>query len=191
MIAPNALSTLANLKSMLGITGTDKDTILEIMLNGASNHIEKWTGKRFNLQSRTEVLTPSGSSPRLYLKASPIASIASVTLDGTVLPNGGYIAGTEAGYLAYASGFWPAGVQNASVVYTGGYVLPKDATQQTPQTLPAEIELAALKLAAGFYNRSTMEGASNSSSGGMSVSFADVFGEDIKALLRPYRMIHV
>lgn len=191
MLAPNALSTLETLKSMLGISGTDKDALLEIMLSGASGYIEKWTGRRFKKDERTEKYNPSGDSARLYLRAVPVESVSAVNLDGQALGSGAYIQSSDAGFLSYASGLWPKGVQNASVTYTGGYVLPKDADGENERTLPYEIELAALKLAAGFYNRSTVEGASSSSSGGMSVSFADVFGEDIKALLRPYRMIHV
>jgi hypothetical protein len=191
MLAPNALSTLETFKGFAGVSGNSEDTKLEIILSGASAFIEKWSGRRFKKETRTEKINPSGDSARMYLRAAPIVSVTSLTFDGAVLPTSDYVLANEAGFLSKVSGYWAKGVQTAVVVYEGGYVLPKDATEQNPRTLPYDIELAVLKLATGFYNRSSAEGTNSSSSGGMSVTFGDVFGEDIKALLRPYRYIHV
>jgi hypothetical protein len=127
----------------------------------------------------------------VYLKATPVHSVAAVTADGVAVVGADYIVDTEDGYLASKTGPWPAGAQSIVIEYVGGYVLPKDANNENPRTLPYDVEMAALKLATAYYNRSEIEGANSSSSGGMSVSFDGVFGEDIKALLRNYREIHV
>lgn len=192
MLAPNALSKLDTFKAFAGVSGSSEDTKLEIILSGASAFIEKWTGRRFKKETRTEKINPSGDSARMYLRALPIVSVTSLTFDGSLLPTSDYVVANEAGFLSKVSGYWAKGVQTAVVVYEGGYVLPKDGGEDgSLRTLPYDIELAALKLATGFYNRSSAEGTNSSSSGGMSVTFGDVFGEDIKALLRPYRYIHV
>lgn len=188
----NALTTLETVKSFLKITGNSEDTILTLLIGGASDYIEQWTGRRFGKAERTEKYSLSGDSSRFYLRTFPIVSIGSLSVDGgTLTAPGGYVAIDEEGYLSNPSGLWPKGVQNAVITYTGGYVLPKDADEDNPRSLPYDLELATVKLVAAMYNKGQAEGANSSSSGGMSISFDRVFGEDIKALLQNYRYIHV
>lgn len=182
---PNALTTLATAKAHIGISGNGDDTLIELYINAISNFIENWTGRKFLKDDYTVKLNGAGNSNRLYLNVSPIASVASVKIDNVLMPSLDYLAYNDEGYLHY-SGNWPKGNQNIEVVYNGGYVLSGEG-----RNTPPELELATLKILGAVFNKREAEGASSSSSGGMNTNYASAMSDDVKALLRPYKLIYV
>lgn len=56
------------------------------------------------------------------------------------------------------------------------------------QTMPPACKKALLRLAVALYNRMGMEGASSHNEGGVSVT-ADPMPEDVRVMLRPYRLV--
>lgn len=83
----NALCTLEELKSHIGIdlTDTSKDIDLTIYINGVCNAVEKMIGRNIMATDYTEKYKGT-NSPELILKHYPVNSIADVNyvLDGTI-----------------------------------------------------------------------------------------------------------
>jgi hypothetical protein len=92
-------------------------------------------GRKFDRAERTEVLS-GDDTDRLALQAWPLASVASVSIDGLVLDSDEYAVDHDTGILWRVSDLdygwdgtttgrrvmWPRGHQNISVTYTGGYL---------------------------------------------------------------------
>lgn len=192
-LSSNALTTLETAKDHLGIPSSDtsQDKSLSLLISGASNFIEKKTNRRFGKGTYTETYDASGRSPYLYLKAAPVTAFTSLSIDGTAVAAGDMVRYDEVGKLYYKNGVWPQSNQGITVVYSGGYVLPKDATEINARTLPADLELACLMLVDGALNRKGAGGVASSGSGSMNVSFEKIYNDDVKALISPYRYYNV
>lgn len=158
-LAPNALTTLADMKNMLGISPDDedeqRDTIIVMLINSVSAWIERMTGRNLGKQTYTQEYVASGAQ-ELVLLQWPIISVEYV-MDkkaGDVIPAREYdfnVTG-EIGVL-YKDNGWPlrgyrgglaydvyAPMRCLEVKYTAGYVLPKDATKNDPCTLPYDLQ---------------------------------------------------
>ena len=96
----------------------------------ASELIEAAVGRPLTRATVTEVHDGPGT-PRLWLRRTPVASVTSVTVNGTALDNTGGAAWTlqaATGRLSRGAGTddpafaapWPRGAGNVSVVYSGG-----------------------------------------------------------------------
>ena len=155
----NALTTLQKVKDMLGIavddTDQSRDNILVNMINAASAWFETQTGRKFKKQSYTEKCQGSDAQ-ELCLRQYPITAVESITdtISGNAIESTEYSIG-DSGYIGivwknsgwalqsyrYGLAYDPLYSRRyLTVIYTAGYVLPKDATTETPSTLPSDIE---------------------------------------------------
>lgn len=153
------LTTLANLKDDLGITGAAEDTYLARAITQASSAVADYCNRVFAQQTYQVVIRPerdarpwafpNGHDPFL-LAPPPLVSVTSVDEDGTALVSGtdyeAALGDQPAIYRLNASGDpkdWPS--VKITVVYVAGYVLPGN----TGATLPAAIEDATIRLVKG------------------------------------------
>lgn len=153
----NALTTLEAVKVAIGIDLTEEDTqrdaALIQLINAASAWLETKLGRKLGRQTYTENKVAPGTQ-RLTLEQYPIISITSVTDTttgaavkdydfsdegeiGVVFREEGW---TYRGHIGGLSYDFIAPRRYLQVVYTAGYVLPKDATADDPATLPADLE---------------------------------------------------
>lgn len=156
VLADNALTTVDAVRELLGIPAEDhtSDNLLIRLINAASAWAETVTGRRFGL-ARYVQRCYGTDSQRLVLKEYPILSVESVRdLDGSGEFPKDYDFGEtgQTGVLYREAGWaakgYPGGLAGDSralkryleVAYTAGYVLPKDATEERPATLPADLE---------------------------------------------------
>ena len=85
MTDPRDLTTLANLKAWLNFTAASEDDLLGRLITAESVFIENWLGRP--VAEATYIETHDGTGGRgLTLAVSPIASVASVTIDGKTIP---------------------------------------------------------------------------------------------------------
>lgn len=160
----HALTTLEAVKEELNISAGDasQDTYLARLINAASEAIERYCDRHFEKASLIEKVAGQGSQ-RILLSRTPILSVTSVTLSGSVLAPSEYEVEAEAGMI-YRSTGWPwsamhrpgivqdpypgSETKNIEVTYTGGYVLPKDedltANPPVVRTLPYDLEEACI-----------------------------------------------
>jgi hypothetical protein len=158
-LARNALTTLDDMKTMLGIQPDDidpqRDMIIVNLINFVSAWVERMTGRNLGKQTYVQHYVASGAQ-ELVLLQWPILSVDYVkdTRSGEIIDPELYdfnVTG-EIGVL-YKDNGWPlrgfrgglafdivAHMRSLEVKYTAGYVLPKDATKDEPATLPADLQ---------------------------------------------------
>lgn len=184
----NALTTIERVKQMMGIDLDDyddnRDSIIANMINSVSSWFESKTGRKFNISTYKERYLGENSQ-ELCLRQYPIVSVISITdlTDGTVIVPSAYSV-TEDGNIGvvWKDDGWDMrsfqyGLANdprfsrryLRVEYIAGYVLPKDATTDNPQTLPSDIESLIWEMVQQQY-KLMQDGASNLAS----FSIADV-----------------
>ena len=156
MLANNALTTLDRMKLMLSLDDeTDERTctLVELLVNKASSWVEQQVGRPLGKNTYREFYEADGQQELVTLKY-PIISVDYVKEAGRLVPPELYDYGQTAniGVIYRDDGWLRAGYRrglandiietkrNIEVRYTAGYVLPKDATDEEPQTLPADLE---------------------------------------------------
>lgn len=180
------LCTLERFKSHMGDVANDDELLLYLMV--ASQGIENYCRRSFRKQAYTEILNGYDSSPYINLRNYPIHKVVSIT------SRSGDITDYESvgdGRL-YRSWGWPSGDHNLSVTYIGGYVLPGDAKEEEPRTLPETLELACMMYAQSLHERQFIPvGIQQEQLGEMSVTYAQQQTEKdmphvVTALITPY-----
>jgi len=158
-LADNALTTLPDIKIMLGINPEDEDPMRDAMLTHLINSVSAWvervTGRKLGWQVYTHRFNAAGGQELVMLQW-PITKVYHIkdTDSGAMIPPGeyDYSQGGDIGTI-YKDNGWPlrgyhAGLafdrvafkQCIEVKYAAGYVLPKDAKPpRRPCTLPADL----------------------------------------------------
>lgn len=153
----NALTTLDAAKSYLGINPEDDDPQADValtqLINAASAWLETQLGRKLKKQTYTQRYAAPGTQS-LVLEQWPILNIDYIRdrYDGTeiedyemeddgeigvVFREDGW---TYRGHIGGLSYDYIAPKRYLEVRYTAGYVLPQDATEDEPSTLPADLE---------------------------------------------------
>lgn len=153
----NVLTTLEAVKVSMGLDPNEKDTQMDAaltqLINAASAWLESKLGRKLGRQTYTENKAATGTQ-RLTLEQFPIISITSVTdtISGTAVDGFDFSDEGENGIVFREDGWTYQGHigglsydfiaprRYLQVVYTAGYILPKDATTDEPATLPADLE---------------------------------------------------
>ncbi|MDR1465436.1 MAG: hypothetical protein LBJ11_09085 [Oscillospiraceae bacterium] len=156
-LADNALTTLADVKVMLGIDLASVDAMRDARLTHLINYVSAWveqtTGRKLRRQVYTHFFNAAGGQELVMLQW-PIVKVLYIKMDGEKIPPDRYDY-AQTGYLGviYKDDGWPlqgyrsglaydivAPKRNIEVKYTAGYVLPKDAhPPRDPCTLPADL----------------------------------------------------
>lgn len=156
MLADNALTTLDRMKLMLGLSDIEDektDEIVTLLINRASSWIEQQIGRHLGRRSYKQWYDADGQQELVTLEY-PIISVEYVKQDGKEVDPESYDYSQTAdiGVIYRDEGWLKAGYRRGlaydivapkrviEVSYTAGYVLPKDATEDDPQTLPADLE---------------------------------------------------
>ncbi len=187
MAASVDLTSKANVKEYLGISGTDDDDFIDNLIDRASEAIESHCRREFNSEERTEYHDGRGSS-RLVLKHRPVTAVASIYDDlnrdfgsGTLISSSDYLVREDEGIVEFvSSSSFKDGRLNVKVTYTGGY-----------STIPTDLGQACIMLVALLYHRGK-QGADGikqeSQAGAYSVTYVGMLmTPEITALLASYR----
>jgi hypothetical protein len=162
------LAQLATVKTLLGLTDASQDAVLTLLIGQASDTITDYCNVGcFAQQSYSETVRGYGTN-QLALSRTPIVTLTSVALDGTLVPTTQYelddpAAGMIQGIVPwlwtaeirvdlflYGASALPRSEQyRYTVVYTAGYNLPGDTLQSTP--LPRAIEHACVNTVTAWY----------------------------------------
>lgn len=156
MLADNALTTLERMKLMLGLSDIEDekvDEIVTLLINRVSSWIERQVGRHLGKNSYHQWYNADGQQELVTIEY-PIINVEYVKADGQLIDPSTYDYGQtgEIGVIYRDKGWLKAGYRKGlaydmilpsrciEVSYTAGYVLPKDATEDDPQTLPADLE---------------------------------------------------
>lgn len=185
MLAENALTTLERMKLMLGLSDIEDEKvnlIVELLINKASSWIERQTGRHLGKRSYHQWYDADGQQ-ELVTVEYPIISVEYVKEEGRLVnPNRyDYSQTGDVGVIYRDEGWLKAGYRKGlaydivapkrviEVSYTAGYILPKDATDDEPQTLPADLEGLVWDMVSQAYTN-----LQNGSQGLSSFSISDV-----------------
>ncbi|WP_440397189.1 phage gp6-like head-tail connector protein [Paenibacillus sp. SAF-054] len=127
------------MKGLLGLQAdVFGDEMLTLQIASASSVIENRCKRQFKKQCYSERVSGDPRSKYINLRNYPVHSVE--------FPSGWEYEVLEDGRIFRSAG-WPSGENNIDVSYIAGYVLPGDATEEDPRTLPEPLELACLLLA--------------------------------------------
>ena len=185
MLAENALTTLNRMKLMLGLSDIEDektDMIVEMLVNRASSWIERQIGRHLGKRTYLQWYDADGQQ-ELVTEEYPIISVEYVKQRGALVDPQSYDYSQtgEIGVIfldeCLLKAGWRFGLaydivaskRIIEVKYTAGYVLPKDATENDPQTLPADLEGLLWDVVSQAYT-----GLQNGSQGLSSFSISDV-----------------
>lgn len=188
-----ALATVAEAKVVLKIPSgtTSEDTVLEDLINRASAHANKHTGRQLLLARFTEFYDGDGSD-ELMLNNYPVGTLTSVHDDplrdfaaGSLLVvDDDYILDAAAGIISAMSGH-PAflkGKATVKVVYTAGYALA---------SVPHDLKEAVLMMVQHHYKRMYQDqriGLASESIGDQTFTYSEeAIPKKAKATLDRYR----
>ena len=142
-----ALTTLATMKSELGITDSASDTYLERQINVVSQKIANYCNRNFKTQTYTLEKYEGNDELNFNLNNYPVTSVSYLKIDDTEIDIDDVTVDEDAGILYYESVFnsngYVSGIsshrdlrtKNISVTYIAGYVLPDQATRNLPYDL--------------------------------------------------------
>jgi len=185
MAASTNLATLEYVKSYLGLTGSDYDSLLTSLVAAASQAIEEYCRREFNSAERTEYHDGRGAAS-LLLNQWPVSDIASIYDDlnrdftsGTVVDSDDYTFEPKSGRVRLLQGRFQDGVRNVKVTYTAGY-----------ENVPDDVAQACALLAAAWFNKGRQggDGLADETLGDYRATYdAEPWPAAIYALLAPYR----
>lgn len=197
------LSTLTKLKRHLGIPVDDltKNEMLNLLLTGSSNYIEGQTARALELQSHSLKLSGDGTDmlvlpqyPILMSDGVPAISVLKVD-DVDILAEiaSGDIDVDDKTGILYRDQGWHEGRRNIEITFSAGYVLPgsDESGQETATTLPEDLELASIRLAARVYERSKAEGITSVSATSMSVNYKDSIDPEIVETIARHARVRI
>jgi hypothetical protein len=176
------LTTIANVKSWLGVSSAADDTLLTRLVSGVSAWIQEWLGRTIASSSYTEKLNGNGKAVLAFLNY-PVTAVASVTVDGVSIPARTSVAGSGYSFdseFLYLDGYaFNSGRQNVVIQYTAGYA-----------STPADLEQAAIELIALRYKDRDRIGVSSKSIGPEHTTFfLKDFPDDVESVLWSYRRV--
>lgn len=192
------LTTLAKVKSHLGISGTSKDAVLSQIITGVSGFIENHTHREFSVKQYTEVRDGCGED-EIFVAQYPLREVISLHIDTREIDldaeeeSGRTIITRDTGSIFRKDRF-SYGRRNIKIVYEAGFNSPEDADESgvddesgdAGEDLPRDLEAAAIRMSARVYERRTAEGVSSVSPGSFSVQYKDAVDADITGVLDSY-----
>lgn len=185
MLSSHALTTVAAVKELIKEESgeTRYNNLLERMINASSEMIEKYCDRHFEAATYKEIHIGDGTEDLLPW-ITPVLEISSVKdVESSVYE-------LLDSHLIRLEGTWQRG-QKYLVEYKAGYVLPKDEAEETPRTLPYDLEDACIELVAGKFGAFMSQSAGKLSliQEDFNVRFAQKMPESICDVLDLYRVV--
>lgn len=184
-----AIITLNDLKTFLGITGSDKDSLLEMLINQATDYIETRADRRFADTVYTEEKYDGTGQNEIVLKQFPVISFtkleknnASDNSDSWEEVSGSdYWVDDAEGVVTKTTNF-SKGKQNYRATYTAGY-----------ESIPYDLQFLAMSLISDMYNRRKNMGVLKETLGDHSIDFEKAMQENpaLMRIISNYRKITI
>lgn len=182
MLVSYSLLTLAELKTYLGVTTSDNDSLYELLINNVTDYIEKYCGRRFAETSYTDEKHDGHDFNKLVLKQYPVNSTESFSIKERLYIGGTFSEITSTDYVVdYNRGIiervdsFEEGTQNYAVTYTAGYsTIPNDLKQAALDLISGMLDLSKSAVKTGNIQSETL--------GDHSVTFADITSQNIQVI---------
>jgi len=188
-IVSYGLTTVARVKSFLGISASTHNTLLEILINQVSDFVEKFCDRRFLKTVYSNQVYDGNGSNKMLLKQYPIVSGETFSLERrdsynnqssfSTIDSEAYFVKEEEGIIEYVGSYIPEGAvfikapQHYRVTYTAGYDFDNVTPGNTLESVGiGDLEYAVWKLVAkAFNNRKVSSNVQSEKLGDYSVLF--------------------
>lgn len=179
------LTTLAAVKTHLGITDTGEDALLTQLISQGSAWIGDECNRTLTRETRTAEKYTGKGWKSLDLELYPVKSVDAVTIDGVTVTD--YTITAATGRLC--RDIWPKDAEIA-VTYTGGYLLTATTNPVEDKNLPQNLEFACIVWVATARNTRDSEHLSDEAIGPLKSVF---WSEQptIKAIVEKYRRVSI
>jgi len=182
------LCTLANVKTFLGIDNNEKDDVLNMLINMASDYIESQCGRTFSSDTYTQEEYDGTGTYEIKLKNYPVITFTKLEVNGNEdnsdnwsdVDSSEYWVDLPSGIITKTSGYedtsdsindedelsdslFLRGKNRYRATYTAGY-----------STIPYDIQYACASLVGQILNTRGATGIKSESLGDHSVTFQDV-----------------
>lgn len=193
-----ALTTRARVKTFLGITSTDDDTLLDSLINVVTNFIENYCDRRFKLTTYTDEVYDGNGSQQMLLKQYPVVAFTQLgerdSVDNqsswTAIDSEDYFVNLVTGIIDYINGLFRRLPRHYRATYQAGYDVDVSDIAKTLEAAGAgDLEFACWSLVSDMYDEYKGEADITSESlGDYSVSYAAVEENPvIKNILEKYK----
>jgi len=176
------LTTTADVKAWLNITGNSDDAVIARLVTAVSNYIQSWLNRTFAMATYTDISNGNNESTKMFSNY-PVQSVSSVTISGVAIPASadgiayGYVFDDQS--LALIGTTCGRGLKNVRITYTAGY-----------SSVPFEIAQACIELVAIRYRERTRVGEVSKSLGGETVSFTQKdMPDSVRTILNNYKKV--
>lgn len=182
----NALTTVSECKAQLDIpvAETKYDAYLERLINTASQQIERYCNRKFQVENYVEIFDGGGVDQQL-LSHFPVIAVDKVCVDSsrvfgddTIIPASGFaLVGNVLQRLGYT---WGNYQQSVKVSYSAGF-----------SEIPADVEDACLLLVELRYRmkQDRRLGRESQSKAGEDITFISGWPQEVKDILDEYKVI--
>ena len=178
------LTTLANVKAWMAVSGNADDVLLARLITAASAYIESWLNRRFAIATYSELRDGSGADS-ICVKNYPITSVQNVTINGVPIvaasgPQGmGYLINDSGTAICLRGYAFLRDRFNVSLTYTAGF-----------SAIPPDVEQACIDLVSLRYKERDRIGQISKSLAGETVAFSQKdLSEATRTLLNNYKRV--
>lgn len=193
-MAQTQITTKDRVKSLLGLSGTTHDTVLDNIINGVSAFIEGICNRQFKSATYTDEIYEGVKSRFLYLNQFPITSLTSVFYNSGSLAVPVWVA-FDANYYVldarnnciYFDAGMPIGFRNIKVTYVAGYVI--DYATPANHTLPYDLSMVAEQIVSKVFGKRKSEGSSSESIDGANVSYEKDITTEQRMVISKYSKV--
>lgn len=200
IIYPHALTTVARVKSRLGITVSTFDTLMISLINAATDRIEGECNRRFLRTTYTNQIysVPERGMKYLSLEQIPVVSITGIDYKAGTPASPSYTALIADQYELMSNGAsgmvriyetLPYGVNALRVTYVAGYLIDFATYGASTHTLPADITELCERMVVKAFKRRDNVGKSTESFEGSTVTWSKDLDEDEKQTLADYKRL--
>ena len=200
-INANGLTTVARVKTFLGITVATYDTLLERLINSISDFVENYCNRAFDQTAYSEEKYDGTGSMDLVLNNAPVSTTATFTLEERTSKSSWDTIDSESYWIDYGTGIIHSmgGVftdipQKYRVTYTAGYAFDNFTPGATLESVGlGDLEYAVWKLVSKVYfQRKGNTNTQSESIGDYSVTYrvSAMTDQEIKEILERYARPH-
>jgi len=164
---------LEDVKDYLGVKHTEEDVLLTRLISSASNFIESYCNRKFNLEEFTDYFNGNNGSYHVC-QQWPVISVSSISSENATI-NLKVIDGRS----IYVKEIFPKGIMNCSMTYQAGYSI-----------LPEDLKQAIIELVSVAYKQKDNINLSSKNMGNETTSFIVKAMPDFVAIkLKQYRRV--
>jgi uncharacterized phiE125 gp8 family phage protein len=173
---------LAEMRAFLNITDstmTDKDTLIESLLDAYNDMIEDYLGVPCINSTYTAEKYDGDGTDTLFLKRYPIVSVTSLTLDAAVMAAADYLIYADKGFIRYDNGIFTKDYQNISITYVAGHGAARTNVSNV-------LKLALKTWVARVYKAEIVDFSQRFDESSLANIKSQMMPWDVKQMLEPY-----